>query len=115
MLGAYTDNYLAGSAAVTAHQYGKGTAYYIAFREDNAFLRDFYSGILPPAVRLPAGVTLRTRRSGTVEYQFLQNWEPISMSVELPGNWEPLVPAGEKPDHIAGWGTLVTQATIEEE
>ena len=105
----------AGSAAVTAHSYGKGTAYYVAFREDSAFLRDFYSGILPPAIQLPVGVTLRTRRSGTTEYQIFQNWNSVPVSVEIPENWGSLFPAGEKPEQIAGWGTLVTQAMMEEE
>ena len=75
-LSLYAENYFAGHPAVAVHRYGKGRAYYLASRFDEAFYRAFYHDAakeigLRPAwpEALPEGV-LAVRRGSFV---FVQN------------------------------------------
>ena len=75
-LSLYAEDYFAGHPAVAVHRYGKGRAYYLASRFDEAFCRAFYHDAakeigLSPAwpEALPEGV-LAVRRGSFV---FVQN------------------------------------------
>ena len=75
-LSLYAEDYFAGHPAVAVHRYGKGRAYYLASRFDEAFYREFYHDAakeigLSPAwpEALPEGV-LAVRRGSFV---FVQN------------------------------------------
>lgn len=46
VLGVYKSDFYAGEPAVTKHNYGKGTAYYLAARTEQEYLRKIYSDIL---------------------------------------------------------------------
>lgn len=46
VLGVYKSDFYAGSPAVTRHAYGEGTAYYIAARTGQDYLKELYSKIL---------------------------------------------------------------------
>ena len=90
ILGTYQQDFYAGMPAVTCNQYGRGRAYYIAFRDNGTFLQDFYRNIieclkLSRAVEaeLPAGVTAHTREDATNEYLFLENYNTVSAEVPL--------------------------------
>ncbi len=63
-LGKYEKDFYAGCPAVTVNSYGKGKAYYVAFRNDDNFAEDFLSqfDIAPDAdIELSEDVYLRKR------------------------------------------------------
>ncbi len=86
VLGEYGRRFYAGTPAVTENTYGKGKAYYVGFRADDAFIYDFTqpliaeTGLTPDlAAELPAGVTAR-RRGDLI---FVMNFSAESVSVPL--------------------------------
>ena len=108
-LGTYTDSYVQGQPAVTVHSYGKGKAYYIAFKSDGDFLQDFYGELMPPCYQLPEGVSLRTRESDTAKYLMLQNWNTEAVEVNLPFEAQDLLRDCKVSGSVqlAGYETLV--------
>ena len=91
-LGTYKSDFYAGRPAATVNAFGKGSAYYIASRNDERFLDDFYSGLaqqlnLPRAIdaELPAGVTATRRTDGERDFVFVMNFNDHAVSVPLNG------------------------------
>lgn len=80
VLGSYREDYFAGKPAVCKNDYGKGTAYYIAFRDEGVFLNDFYSDVISETgierifESLPEGVGAAVRSDGESSYVFLHNF-----------------------------------------
>lgn len=81
VLGTYESDFYAGMPAVTFNEYGKGKAYYIAFRDEGDFLNDFYSEIIEETHinsslcgQLGEGVTAHSRTDGENEYVFVGNY-----------------------------------------
>lgn len=87
-LGSYADDFLQGMPAVTVNSYGKGKAYYIAFRGEEAFLQDFYEKIIKREYDLPQGVSVRTRETEANVYLLFQNWTSEDKTIRLPDNKE---------------------------
>ena len=92
VLGQYGSDFCQGMPAVTKNTYGKGAAYYIAFCDDGAFTKDFYSGLAEDLklgralkTKLPCGVTAHTRCGGEQTYLFIENYNAEPVSVELDG------------------------------
>lgn len=92
VLGQYGSDFYQGMPAVTKNTYGKGAAYYIAFCDDGAFTKDFYSGLAEDLklgralkTKLPCGVTAHTRCGGEQTYLFIENYNAEPVSVELDG------------------------------
>jgi beta-galactosidase len=84
-----TDFYV-GSPALTANHYGKGQAWYIASRNEQAFHDDFYRGLAAQLklaraidIDLPAGVSATRRTDGKHYYIFLLNFTTESYSMDL--------------------------------
>ncbi|MDD6564464.1 MAG: Beta-galactosidase C-terminal domain, partial [Clostridiales bacterium] len=83
------DDFYAGSPAVTVNNYGKGKAYYIAFRDCGDFLDKFYGdivdelGLTREIGDMPYGVTAHTRESDTDIYTFVQNYTTEPCDVTL--------------------------------
>jgi hypothetical protein len=46
VLGTYGSDFYAGMPAVTKNAYGKGKAYYVAFRNDDSFAKDFCTSLI---------------------------------------------------------------------
>lgn len=97
VLGTYKKDFYAGMPAVTCNEYGKGKAYYIAFRDTGDFLRSFYGGIIQELslkrsveAQLPYGVTAHTRTDGNTTYLFLENYNDHPAELELPQEYEDL-------------------------
>ncbi len=83
-LAEYTSDYMSGTPCVTCNSYGKGKAYYIAFRDGGQFLTDFYAKItkdLFETETLPEGVTAMTRETPDAKYTFIQNFSDKSVCV----------------------------------
>ncbi len=90
VLATYGDDFYAGRPALTVNAVGEGEAYYIASRNSDAFLADFYGrliatlGIAPILdADLPAGVTVQKRTDGTDEFLFLMNFTGDEQTVNL--------------------------------
>lgn len=113
VLGTYREDFYRGYPAVLKNQYGAGTAYYIGFRDDGAFLSDFYEQILTeagiPYRTLPEGVTVHTREAEGVVYTFVENYLESDAVVELSGEYVDLE-SGDKIESavsVKGYGVRV--------
>ncbi|MBQ7600419.1 MAG: beta-galactosidase [Clostridia bacterium] len=82
-VGEYRADYYYGFPAVTRNSYGKGTAYYQAFRDDGCFIRDWLpeimkeagvAGNIPNETEFPHGFTAHSRQSGGDLYLFCENY-----------------------------------------
>ena len=89
VLANYNDDFYAGTPAITVNKYGKGAAYYVAFRSSEKFLDDFYDEIFDAAcltqkyIKYPNNVSVRTRESESATYFFVQNWNEYDVCIEL--------------------------------
>ncbi|MBR3755210.1 MAG: beta-galactosidase [Clostridia bacterium] len=106
ILGEYKKDFYADTPALTKNRFGKGTAYYVAFRNDKDFARDFCERLIEEiklkpdcGVSTPDGVYVRKRgecifitnfadeeKAFTLdrEYFDLINGEPVSGKITLP-------------------------------
>lgn len=89
-LAVYDTDFYAGRPALTVNEYGAGKAYYIAFRNNNEFLYDFYGSIISSLnlnkcleTDLPMGVTAQMRTDGERDYIFLQNYSDDTKTIFL--------------------------------
>lgn len=89
-LGEYSSDFYSGMSAVTVNNYGKGRAYYIAFRDDGEFTRDFYEKLISEVGikssicgTLGDGVTCCSRTDGENDYVFVMNFLGSASSVTL--------------------------------
>ncbi|WP_129724246.1 beta-galactosidase [Xylanivirga thermophila] len=90
VLARYKSDFYAGRPALTVNEYGKGKAYYIAFRNNNDFLDDFYEILVDKLsikksldTKLPLGVTAQLRTDGENKFIFLLNFAPQKNIVDL--------------------------------
>lgn len=90
-LGTYLDDFVEGKPAVTVNSYGKGKAYYIAFRSDERFLHDLYSKIVKTIYDFPEGISVRTRETDDTEYILIQNWTKECKQVCIPLEAEDMI------------------------
>ncbi len=85
----YTEDFYAGYPAVTVNNYGKGKAYYIAFRDEGDLLSTLYNdiiddlGITSEVMNLPCGVTAHTREDKDAVYVFIENYTTNEQKVSL--------------------------------
>lgn len=87
----YGRDFYAGAPAVTVNRFGKGEAWYVAMRGDDAFLDAFHGAIasrlaLPRAIdaELPEGVTANLREGENGErFVFLTNFASEPRTVDL--------------------------------
>ncbi|MFT5240687.1 MAG: beta-galactosidase [Candidatus Promineifilaceae bacterium] len=94
VLATYSDQYFAGSPALTLNRFGKGKAYYVAARTEGKFLVDLYGALISELAieraidtDLPPGVTAQLRTDGDTRYVFLSNFNRTSLDVALDGNY----------------------------
>ena len=92
-LASYAEEFYAGMAALTCNEYGKGRAYYQAFRDTGEFfdrvigaLLDALSISSPLGISLPKDMTVHERTDGESRYFFIENHsgQPTSLSLEAP-------------------------------
>ncbi len=90
VLATYGSDFYAGRPALTVNDFGKGQAYYIAARTEEAFLNDFFGTLasrlaLQPAlpVDLPVGVTATLRGGDQRRFIFVMNFNPTPVTIDL--------------------------------
>lgn len=90
VLATYKSDFYAGRPALTVNRVGSGQACYIASRNEDPFLSDFYGALagelaLTRAVEadLPEGVSATFRADGERRYVFLMNFNPTPATVGL--------------------------------
>ncbi|MGL6026253.1 MAG: beta-galactosidase [Vibrio sp.] len=118
-LASYGSDFFAATPAVTQHQYGSGSAYYIASRNDLRFHQDFYRAIaqrhqITPClnVDLPSGVSVTERHNQQGRYLFVMNFNPYPVEVDLHGEVLINMASGSKVDDVlslVAYGVCVLQ------
>jgi beta-galactosidase len=98
-LAVYDEDFYKGRPALTANGFGKGSAYYMASRNEDRFLTDFYASLvrqiglstaLPTAI--PEGISVRIRRDEKNVFLFLMNFKPEQQQVDVEeGRWTDVV------------------------
>lgn len=112
----YAGEFYADRPALTVNRFGKGRAWYVAFRGDDSFHEALYariikeSGLSPAlAAPLPEGVTVQRRSDGEREFVFVLNFTPVAQVVDLGsgGHAIPGAHAVAGPVTLPAYGTLV--------
>jgi len=90
VLATYGDDFYAGRAALTVNAFGQGRAYYVASRNSDAFLSDFYGRLIEQMqirpildAQPPAGVSVQVRSDGESDFVFLMNFAEEARAVDL--------------------------------
>jgi beta-galactosidase len=90
VLGTYGGDFYAGRPALTVNLHGRGQAFYMASRNEDAFLDAFYGRLVSQLnlkralhADLPAGMTAQLRTDGEREFVFLMNFNPSSDVLDL--------------------------------
>lgn len=93
-LGTYKEDFYKGMPAVTVHEYGKGKAYYLAFRDTGDCTDALTARLLNERGicsdfdgTLPLGVTAHSRTDGEAVFVFLQNFTNTATEVETAHAW----------------------------
>ena len=94
ILGKYKEDFYAGMPAVTENSFGKGKAYYVAFRNDDDFAADFCKKLIDEAgvdsdteISVPQDVFVRKRG----ECVFIMNFADCEKSVMLDKEYADLI------------------------
>ncbi|MBE6553626.1 MAG: beta-galactosidase [Ruminococcaceae bacterium] len=113
--GTYTSDFYAGGAAFTVNNYGKGKAYYQAFRDTGDFCDDLIGEILQSlGIRsdfdgpLPYGVTAHSRTDGESVFVFLENYSKTEKKTRTAQQWQTV----EDGTPITGEITLAPHETL---
>lgn len=92
VLAVYKDDFYAGRAALTVNSFGEGKVYYMAFKNNDDLLTDFYDRLtdkIKPLkaidADLPEGVTAQLRTDGERDFVFLLNFAAEEKVVNLGG------------------------------
>jgi len=95
VLATYNTDFYKDSPAATVHDYGKGKAYYVAFRDNGDFADTLMGDILEEAGvtpafdgALPYGVTAHSRTDGEQDYVFVQNFSHKEHTLLTSQHWE---------------------------
>lgn len=90
-LARYEDDFYSGRPALSVNSFGKGSAYYIAFRNTDHFQEDFYNDLISQLalevdsnLTLPIGVSLQIREDEKNRFFFFMNFTKEEKTIHLP-------------------------------
>ena len=99
--GVYEEDFYAGTPAITEHVYGKGVAYYIGGRLEDAFQEDFYGQLLaaervlpPVGITKPDGVSIQVRCNTKSLFVFVMNFNEEEKDIQLDQVYEDVLDGG---------------------
>jgi beta-galactosidase len=91
---------------LTVNNYGRGKAYYVASRNEEEFVDEFYYKLIDDLelnrvldIELPSGVTAQKRSNEQKEYIFLMNFSDQKQKLDLKDNYQSLI-SGQKLSEI---------------
>ena len=94
VLAEYGMDFYKGMPCLTKNSYGKGSAYYIAFRDNGDFLEDFYERLADELklrrilkTPVPYGVYVSERENDSNRFIFIQNFNNEPKTVVLDGEY----------------------------
>lgn len=115
VLATYGEDFYAGMPAITVNNYGKGKAYYTAFRGEDDFNDKFTELLLNECGitsdfdgELPYGMTAHSRTDGENVYVFLQNYSTKPLTTSTKYTW---IIADDKKE-VSGEITLASYETL---
>lgn len=113
----YQHDYIAGSPAITCHQFGKGVSYYLGTKLDTnglGWLLDVVcsEAELKPILKAPEGVEVTQRTDGENSWLFVLNYGDQSKEVELGENGIDLITGAkvEPPLRLGARGIAIIQS-----
>ena len=117
VLGSYETDFYKGYPAVTVNNYGKGSAYYVAFRNDDDFAKDFCEDLIKKIsikgdteIKSETGVSIRKRG----DLIFVMNFADESRKVTLDREYKNVVTGesvnGEVELDVCGYTILIRNA-----
>jgi beta-galactosidase len=119
VLAKYKTDFYKGMPALTVNRFGKGKAYYVAFRSEFDFLNDFYTQLISDLniakvidTELPEGVTAQKRTDGETDFVFLMNFSNEEKAVDLAGAvFEDMVNSGRVEGKVTlpGYGMKILE------
>ena len=112
ILGTYKSDFYAGTPSVTVNAYGRGKAYYAAFRNDSDFAEDFCKMLIEKiGIEPDTGITgedVIVRKRG--DYVFLMNFTDEEKTAELDGEYTDVLNekkvSGKLPLPVCGYAVL---------
>lgn len=94
VLAKYASDFYSGMPAVTVNEYGRGKAYYVAFRDKGDFTDKIVNELLNQANihsafdgALPGGVTAHSRTDEYNLYVFFENYNHDTVSLQTDAKW----------------------------
>lgn len=114
----YGSDFYKGRPCLTVNDFGDGKAWYIASRNSDEFLDDFYTSLdekldLYKAMEaeLPTGVNAQIRTDGENEFIFLMNFNADAVTVDLKSEYDDILNGGKLSGSVemTGYGVLVLQ------
>ncbi|MFY9176988.1 MAG: beta-galactosidase [Caldicoprobacterales bacterium] len=104
----YTEDFYAGTPAITLSKAGDGEAYYVGTEPDDDLMAAFIDSLvqsrrISALGNAPKGVELVRRRTDDYDYIFALNHNNTDQSLEVPEDWQPVLGGAE----LAPYGVAV--------
>ncbi|MEF9983772.1 MAG: beta-galactosidase [Oscillospiraceae bacterium] len=121
VLATYKTDFYKGMAALTCNKFGNGKAYYIAFRNNEEFLKDFYKSLAEDLklkksvdIPLPQGVNAQMRYDDVNKFVFIMNFTDEIKTINIPNNTYKNIENNEKATNfeLEPYGVKIFQVII---
>jgi len=105
ILATYTDDFYAGTPAVTRNVYGEGAAYYLGTRPEERYTKSLLQRVceeagVRPTAQAPPGVDAVRRKTEAASFLFLLNHTQEAVEVRLPNPCRDLLTGKEHSSNL---------------